>query len=115
MIASSEDKTPKSNLEPLKQAIQHSKYINIVKGIVQIEEFKELELKSGERSFLLTMFLETEGFAIRVKAWSMSAVECLKTVNDGDYISITNLAVKENTYTGQKELVFTSNSSVLLI
>jgi len=114
-ISSSDDKTSKSNLEPLEQAIQHNKYISTVKGTVQIEEFKELELKSGKKSFLLTIFLEAEGFTIRVKAWGMKGVECLKIVNDGDFVSITNLAVKENTYTGEKELVFTSNSSVMLI
>jgi len=115
MIASSEDKTPKNNLEPLKQAIQHNRYISTVKGTVQIKEFKELELKSGDKSFLLTMFLEAEGFTIKVKAWGMNAVECLKIVNNGDFISITNLAVKENKYSAEKELVFTKNSSVLLI
>ena len=114
-IASSEVTTPKSNLEPLRQAIEKNKYISAVKGIVQIEEFKELELKSGDKSFLLTMFLEVEGFTIRVKAWGMNAVECLKMVNDGDFVSITNLAVKENKYTTEKELVFTKNSSVFLI
>jgi len=50
-----------------------------------------------------------------VKAWGMNAVECLKIVNNGDFISITNLAVKENKYSAEKELVFTKNSSVLLI
>ena len=113
-IVSSEETTPKSNLEPLKQAIQKNKYINAVKGIVQIEEFKELELKSGDKSFLLTMFLEVKGFTIRVKAWGMKAVECLKVVNNGDWVSITNLAVKENKYTTEKELFLTKNSYLTL-
>jgi len=39
----------------------------------------------------------------------------LKVVNDGDFVSITNLVVKENKYTAEKELVFTKNSRVLLI
>ena len=114
-ITSSEDVPSLDNLKPLSQALQQNKYLSVVKGIVQIEEFKELELKSGDKSFLLTMFLEIEGFTIRVKAWGMKAVECLKIVNDGDSVSITNLAVKENTYTSEKELSFTKNSSVLLI
>ena len=114
-IKRSEDTTPKDNLKPLNQAIQHNKYVKAVKGIVQIEEFKELELKSGDKSFLLTMFLEVEGFTIKVKVWGMKAVECLKIVNDGDFVSITNLTVKENKYTAEKELVFTKNSRVLLI
>ena len=112
---SSEDIPANDNLKPLSQALQQNKYINVVKGIVQIEEFKELELKSGDKSFLLTMFLEVEGFTIRVKAWGMKAVECLKIVNDGDFVSLTNLAVKENKYTSEKELSFTKNSSVMLI
>jgi len=112
---SSEDISFIDNLKPLSQALQQNKYLSVVKGIVQIEEFKELELKSGEKSFLLTMFLEVEGFTIRVKAWGMKAVECLKIVNDGDFVSLTNLAVKENKYTSEKELSFTKNSSVLLI
>ena len=114
-IEGSEETTPESNSEPLRQAIQQNKYINDVKGIVQIEEFKELELKSGDKSFLLTMSLEVESFTIKVRAWGMKAVECLKIVNNGDFVSITNLAVKENKYTTEKELAFTKNSSVLLI
>ena len=114
-IGSSEETTPKNNLEPLKEAIQKNEYISAVKGTVQIEDFKELELKSGDKSFLLTMFLEEEGFTIRVKVWGMNAVECLKMVNDGDFVSITNLAVKENKYTLEKELSFTKNSNLTLI
>jgi len=99
----------------LRQVIEKNKYITAVKGTVQIEEFKELELKSGDKSFLLTMFLEVDDYTIRVKAWGMKAVESLKAVNDGDFVSITNLAVKENKYTGEKELVFTKNSNIVLI
>ena len=114
-IGSSEETTPKNNSEPLKEAIQKNEYISAVKGTVQIEDFKELELKSGDKSFLLTMFLEEEGFTIRVKVWGMNAVECLKMVNNGDFVSITNLAVKENKYTLEKELSFTKNSNLTLI
>ncbi len=114
-ITGSEDFTPKNNLKPLSQALQQNKYVNIVKGSILIEDFKELELKSGDKSFLLTILLETEDTTIRVKAWGMKAVECLKVINDGDFVSITNLAVKENKYTAEKELFFTKNSSVLLI
>ena len=73
------------------------------------------ELKSGDKSFLLTILLTAEDTTIRVKAWGMKAVECLQAINDGDVVSITNLAVKENKYTAEKELSFTKNSSVLLI
>jgi ssDNA-binding replication factor A large subunit len=115
VVTRSEKRAPNSNLEPLEQTIHQKKYINIVKGTVQIEEFKELRLKSGDKSFLLTVLLDVDGFTVRVKAWGMKAVECLKIVNNGDFISITNLAVNESKYTGEKELLFTKNSSVLLI
>ena len=111
----SDDSSTKDNRKPLKQALQQNKYVSTITGIVQIEEFKELELKSGDKSFLLTILLENDDITIRVKAWGMKAVECLKTVNDGDSISITNLVVKESKYTGEKELALTKNSSVLLI
>ncbi len=114
-IENSENSSPNDILKPLRQALQQNRYINTVKGIIQIEEFKELELKSGDKSFLLTMFLEVDEFTIVVKAWGMKAVECLKAVSNGDSVSITNLAVKENKYTGEKELALTKNSSVLLI
>jgi replication factor A1 len=114
-ITGLEETTPNNTLGPLSQVIEKNKYITAVKGTVQIEEFKELELKSGDKSFLFTMFLEVDDYTIRVKAWGMKAIGCLKAVNDGDFVSITNLAVKENKYTGEKELVFTKNSNVMLI
>lgn len=98
--------------KPLNIALQQNKYVNIVKGVVQIEEFKELELKSGDKSFLLSILLETESITIRVKAWGMQAVECLQVISDGEGFSITNLAVKENAYDGEKELFLTKNSIV---
>ncbi len=114
-IKESEVYSPKNTLKPLSQALEQNKYISVVKGTVLIEEFKELKLKSGDKSFLLTILLESEGTTIRVKAWGMKAVECLKVINDGDFVSITNLAVKENEYSLEKELSFTKNSSVLLL
>ncbi|GAH25287.1 unnamed protein product, partial [marine sediment metagenome] len=98
--------------ESLKEFILQNKFLSSIKGHVKIEDFKELELKSGEKSFLLALLLEVESFAIRVKIWGMEAIECLKLVSDGDFVSITNLAVKENSYTSEKELVFTKNSTL---
>jgi replication factor A1 len=99
----------------LEKFILQKKFVSSVKGQVKIEEFKELELKSGEKSFLLSLLFEVESFAIRVKIWGMEAIECLKLVSDGDFVSITNLSVKENSYTFEKELVFTKNSTLRII
>ena len=101
--------------ESLREFILQNKFVSSVKGTVKIENFKELVLKSGEKSFLLSLLLEVESFAIRVKIWGMEAIECLKLVSDGDCVSITSLAVKENSYTSEKELVFTKNSTLRII
>ncbi len=101
--------------ESLKELILQNKFVSSVNGTVKIEDFKELELKSGEKSFLLSLLLEVESFAIRVKIWGMEAIECLKLVSDGDSVSITNLVVKENSYTSEKELVFTKNSTLKVL
>ncbi len=101
--------------ESLEKFILQNKFVSSVKGQVKIENFKELELKSGEKSFLLSLLLEVESFAIRVKIWGMEAIECLKLVSDGDCVSITNLAVKEDSYTSEKELVFTKNSTLKIL
>jgi len=101
--------------ESLKECILQKKFVRSVKGQVKIEDFKELKLKSGEKSFLLSLLLEVESFAIRVKVWGMEAIECLKLVADEDYVLITSLAVKENKYTSEKELVFTKNSTLKVL
>jgi len=101
--------------ESLKEFILQNKFVSSVNGNVRIESFKELELKSGERSFLLALLLDIESFTIHVKIWGMEAIECLKLVSDGDRVLITNLVVKENSYTSKKELVFTKNSTLKVL
>ncbi len=114
-IANSKIIPSNNDSKPLRIALQQNKYVNVAKGTVIIEEFKELELKSGDKSFLLSILLESEESTVRVKAWGMQAVECLQVINDGDTVSITNLAVRENKYTGEKELSFTKNSTLIRI
>jgi replication factor A1 len=101
--------------ESFEEFILQNKFLSSVKGQVKIENFKELELKSGEKSFLLSLLLDVGSFVIRVKIWGMEAIECLKLVSDGDCVSITSLVVKENSYTSEKELVFTKNSSLKIL
>jgi len=101
--------------ESLKEFILQNKFVSSVNGNVRIESFKELELKSGEKSFLLALLLDIESFTIHVKIWGMEAIECLKLVSDGDRVLITNLVVKENSYTSKKELVFTKNSTLKVL
>jgi hypothetical protein len=45
----------------------------------------------------------------------MNAVRMFKLVQDGDYVVFQNLAVKENKYTNEKELVYTQKSSLEIL
>ncbi|MFX1304932.1 MAG: hypothetical protein ACFE9X_16375 [Promethearchaeota archaeon] len=90
-------------------------FIKFVKGIVKVDEFKELNLKSGEKSFLLKLILSDESGSIKVNIWGMSAIDCVKTISDGDYIKISNLIIKENSYSNEKELSFTKSSRIEII
>ncbi len=102
--------SPQKLTSKIKDLIERYKYIKIIQGLIQIEEFKEVNTKSGEKTFLLKVILSDESKEIRVIIWGMNAIECLKVLSNGDFVEITNLAVKQNTYTDEKELLFTKHS-----
>jgi replication factor A1 len=102
--------SPQKPTSKIKDLIERYKYIKIIQGLIQIEEFKEVNTKSGEKTFLLKVILSDESKEIRVIIWGMNAIECLKVLSNGDFVEITNLAVKQNTYTDEKELLFTKHS-----
>ncbi len=99
----------------IKDLIERYNYIKKVQGLIQIEEFKEVNTKTGEKAFLLKVILSDESKEIRLIIWGMNAIECLKVLSNGDFIEITNLAVKQNTYIDEKELIFTKNSSFRIL
>jgi len=102
--------SPQKPTSKIKDLIERYNYIKKVQGLIQIEEFKEINTKTGEKTFLLKVLLSDESKAIRVIIWGMNAIECLKVLSNGDFVEITNLVVKKNTYTDEKELLFTKNS-----
>ena len=102
--------TSQNPFTKIKDLIERYKYIKKVQGLIQIEEFKEVNTKTGEKTFLLKLVLSDESKVIRVVIWGMNAIECLKVLSNGDFVEITNLFVKQNTYTDEKELLFTKNS-----
>jgi len=99
----------------IKDLVESFKYIKMIQGQVQIDEFKEINKKSGDKTFLLKLFLSDDSTTIRVLIWGMTAVECLKIITDYDTVVISNVAVKENDYTREKELVFTKNSTLQIV
>ncbi len=90
-------------------------FIKFVKGKVYVDGFKELTLKNGEKSFLLKLILSDESGSIKVNIWGISAIKCIRIVSDGDFIKISNLIIKENLYSNEKELSFTKSSRLEII
>ena len=107
--------SPQKPNSKIKDLIEQYKYIKRVQGLIQIEEFKEVNTKTGEKTFLLKLILSDESKAIRVIIWGMNAIECLKVLSNGDFVEITNLVVKQNMYTDEKELLFTKSSVLRMV
>ena len=107
--------SPQKPTSKIKDLIERYKYIKIIQGLIQIEEFKEVNTKTGEKTFLLKVILSDESKEIRVIIWGMNAIECLKVLSNGDSVEITNLAVKQNTYTDERELLFTKHSVLRIV
>jgi len=102
--------SPQKSASKIKDLIERYNYIKFIQGLIQIEEFKEVNIKNGEKTFLLKLILSDESKSIRVIIWGMNAIECLKVLSNGDFVEMTNLTVKQNIYTDEKELLFTKNS-----
>jgi hypothetical protein len=90
-------------------------FIRLVEGIVQIDEFKELTLKNGDKSFLLKLTLSDETASIKINIWGMNAVNCMKILNDGDGVRLSNVLLKDNSYSNERELNFTKSSRLQVI
>jgi hypothetical protein len=101
----------RKNEMQLYDLISKYSFINRVKGYIQIEDFREITKKDGEKTFLLKLVLSDNSMAMRLVVWGMNAVQMFKLIQDGDYVLFKNLAVNENTYTNSKELVYTQKSS----
>ena len=108
------ESVPKMNNNPNKiiQKIQNlNGFIKNVEGVItNIDEFKEIDKKNGEKSFLLKLIISDETSSIKLILWDMKAIECLRLINVGDYILLSNVLIKTNSYTGEKEITFTQYS-----
>ena len=103
----------KTSSIPLSTLMKENKFISNIEGIVNVEEFKELTLKSGENTVLLKLII-TDSYdeSARIILWGNTAENCLKQIKEGNGYKFNNLMVKDNTYTGEKELSFTRKSSI---
>jgi len=101
-----------SNTLLIDSLINKYSYIKKIQGMIHIEEFKEIIKKDGEKTFLLKLILSDESGFVRVNIWGMNAVDTLKLVEETCSVQLRNMAVKRNTFTNEKELCFTRNSSL---
>lgn len=90
-------------------------FIRFVKGIIEIHDFKEFTQKNGEKSFLLKLILSDDSSSITVNIWGLKAVEYVKILENGTSIKLTNVVVKENSYSNEKEISSTKNTQVEII
>jgi replication factor A1 len=114
-IIPSEIKSKKKKTSKIKELVDGFNYITRIQGQIQIELFKEITKKSGEKTFLLKLLLSDDSGTIRVLIWGMSAIEYLKIISDSTTVVISNVLVKQNKYTNEKELVFTKNSTLEIV
>ncbi|MFX1470734.1 MAG: hypothetical protein ACFFB8_19015 [Promethearchaeota archaeon] len=61
------------------------------------------------------MVLTDATSSIKVNIWGLKAVECVKLINDGDVVKLSNVVIIENNYSNEKELSFIKRSRLELI
>jgi len=89
-------------------------FVKSIEGVIDcILDFKEINLKNGEKTFLLKFLLKDDTSSINVAIWGMNAIECLKYLNQGEKIKLYNFKVKFNTFTQQNEISFIRNSKLI--
>jgi replication factor A1 len=90
-------------------------YHEITGTISKILDFKEFTKDDGTKSFLLKLCLEDETGNIPVLVWDMKAIECLKLIEEGVRVKITQFTVKYNDYAKQDEISFGKKSTLLVL
>ena len=108
------EKQRKNDMQ-LYDLISRYSFIKKAQGNIKVENFREIVNKNGEKTFLLKCIFSDNSMSIRLVVWGMNAVRMFKLVQDGDYVVFQNLAVKENKYTNEKELVYTQKSSLEIL
>ncbi len=90
-------------------------FIKSISGTAKIDEFKEVTKKNGGIIFLLKLSLSDKTSSIKVNIWDIKATEIFPLIEDGKNVRLTNVTIKENTYTNTKELSFTKSSRLEII
>ncbi len=102
-------KSPKNSIQDL---YGKDGFIRLVTGIVHAKEFKEITLKSGDKTFLLKITLTDNTGYIKINIWDIKAVELVNLLTIGEPIKISNVIMKLNSYSNEKELNLTKSSQI---
>jgi ssDNA-binding replication factor A large subunit len=101
-------------LSEVQKQMESREFIPCVTGMAMLDSFREITTKDGRTVPLLKVVLKDDTSAINVNVWGEEAPRIAREVQDGMNITITNLHVKLNTYSEQKELNYTKKSSILV-
>jgi replication factor A1 len=96
----------------IKDLFDKEGFVRCVSGIVHVEEFKEITKKSGEKTFLLKLTISDRTGKINVNIWDLKAVQFVKLLSEGDIIKISNVMIKYNSYSDEKEVNLTKSSNI---
>ena len=109
------DQVLRSSKLTIQDLYEKEGFIKSISGTVKIDEFKEIPKRDGDKIFLLKLSLSDNTSSIKVNIWGEKATEILPSIEDGKNIRLTNVTIKENTYTNTKELSFTKSSRFEII
>lgn len=115
-IESFQNKSQRSgHPQNIKAVLNHEGFINTVSGYVKLRDLKEFKKDNGDPSFLLKFILSDESGAIKVNVWDWQAIEVLKLLEDGILVRLHKVYVRNNDFSGDKELQFTKKSLIEFI
>ncbi len=92
-----------------KNGFIHEQIIGIASKIIF---FKEIEKKDGDKTFLFKFVLSDDSGSIIINIWDLKALESVKIVDEGVNISISKFSVKDNDYSGEKEIYSNKNTAL---
>lgn len=100
----------------IKKLYEKVGYLEYIEGnVLKIESFKEKKLQNNDITFFLKFILEDDTSTIPVIVWGMQAVICIKLIDEGISLRLTNLVIKVNPYSKTKEIHFTKKTELTII
>jgi len=96
----------------IKELQKHQGPANFLGEIIEMENLREVQLKSGEKVSILSIVVSDETEAIRVTFWRDNAEKYVELLNVGDSVSIKKALVKYNSFSSKNEATFLNSSQL---